>query len=172
VTPIQVVAVCLRLLAVAWFLFGLNHAHGAFAYLGGGSGLAISMPAVWILAIAQLSACAILWFFPVSIASKLLPSYSRPPEPGNPIRLEEWQTLGVICIGLWGLCRAIPDAIYWSTFLNVSFSGDAGVSALGPDHKAGIVATGAEILISTWLLLGARGFAALLFRIRTAGVAK
>jgi hypothetical protein len=166
------VAVCLRFLAVVWFLYALNNAHGAFAYLGGGSGLAISMPAVWILAIAQVCACAFLWFFPVSIATRLLPSYSRSAEPDDLIRLEEWQTLGVICIGLWALSRAIPDAIYWFTFLSMSFSGNAGFGELGPDQKAGIVATGAEILIGVWLLLGAKGFAALLFRIRTAGVAK
>lgn len=171
-TPIQVVAVFLRLLAVVWFLYTLNHAHWAFAYLGGSPGLPINMPAVWITAIAQLCACAVLWFFPVSIASKLLPSYSLSAEPGNPNRLEEWQTLGVICIGLWGLSRAIPAATYWVTLMNLSFSGDAAVSELSSDQKAGMVATGVEILIGAWLLLGAKGIAALLFRMRTAGVAK
>ena len=128
--PIQVVAVCLRFLAIVWLLYALNNAYGALSYLGLQGGVPGSRWVVWIQAALQLVVCGALWFFPVTIASKLLPSYSRPPDPQNPPHLHEWQTLGVICIGLWALSRAVPDLVYWITYMGMAFEGDSPVGSL------------------------------------------
>jgi hypothetical protein len=172
VTPIQVVAVCLRFLAIVWLLYALNNAYGALSYLGLQSGVPGSRWAVWIQAAPQLAICGALWFFPVTIASKLLPSYSQPRDLQSPAPLQEWQALGVICIGLWALSRAVPDLVYWVTYMGMAFEGDSPVGEFAPDQKAGFIATIAEIAVGLWLVLGAKGVAALLFKIRTAGVAK
>jgi hypothetical protein len=172
VAPIQVVAVCLRFLAIVWLLYALNNAYGAMSYLGLQGGVPGSRWVVWVQAGLQLVICGALWFFPVTIASKLLPSYSRPPDPQNPPHLHEWQTLGVICIGLWALSRAVPDLVYWITYMGMAFEGDSPVGDLAPDQKAGFIATLVEIAVGLWLVLGAKGAAALLFKVRTAGIAK
>jgi hypothetical protein len=172
VTPIQVVAVCLRFLAIVWLLYALNNAYGAFSYLGHQSAPSGAGWVVWLQAGLQLAICAVLWFFPVTIASKLLPSYSQPPDALNPPRWNEWQTLGVICIGLWTLTRAVPDLVYWVTSMGMSFESDSPVNELAPDQKASFITTLVEIAIGIWLVLGAKGMAAVLFKIRTAGVAK
>jgi hypothetical protein len=127
---------------------------------------------IWIQAALQVAICGVLWFFPVTIASKLLPSYSKPPDPQNPPSVYEWQTLGVICIGLWALSRAVPDLVYWVAYMGMAFESDAPLGELAPDQKAGFIATVVEIIVGAWLVLGAKGVAALLFKIRTAGVAK
>jgi hypothetical protein len=127
---------------------------------------------VWLQVALQLAICAVLWFFPVTIASRLLPSYSQPPDAENHPRWNEWQTLGVVCIGLWALSRAIPDLVYWVTFMGVSFENDSPVGELAPDQKASLTSTLAEIAIGLWLVFGAKGMAAVVFKIRTAGVAK
>jgi hypothetical protein len=171
-TPTQVVAVCLRFLAIVWLLYTLNHAYSLFAYLGLQNQDPESIWFVWIQVAVQLLVCAALWFFPFTIASKLLPSHGAQSEPKIAHSMLDWQTLGVICIGLWALARAVPDVVYWATFMNISFSGDSGVSELSPDQKASLISTVVEIAVGLWLILGAKGFAALLFKIRTAGVAK
>jgi hypothetical protein len=172
VAPIQVVVVCLRFLAIVWLLYALNNAYGAMSYLGLQSGVPGGRWVVWIQAALQLAICGALWFFPVTIASKLLPPHSRPAEPPSPPLLQEWQTLGVICIGLWALSRAVPDMVYWVTYMGMAFESDTPVNEFAPDQKAGFIATIAEIIVGLWLVLGAKGVAALLFKIRTAGVAK
>jgi hypothetical protein len=172
VTPIQIVAVCLRFLAIVWLLNALNDAYGALTYLLVQSEVPDFRWFVWAQAALQLAICCALWFFPTTIATKLLPSYARPTDSHSPPGLLEWQTLGVICIGLWALSRAVPDLVYWGTYMGMALDGDSPVSQLSADQRAGLLATFAEIAIGLWLVLGAKGAAALLFKIRTAGIAK
>ena len=171
-TPHHVVALCLRLVAIIWLLYTLSHVHSLFMYLNAPPEIAIRGPVVWLVAFLQIATCAVLWFFPVTIATKLLPSAAAMPERPVPPSLIEWQTLGVICIGLWGLSRAIPDAIYWLTFFNMRVTTEYGSGDLDPEQMASVITTLAEIAISAWLLFGAKGFAAFLFKLRTGGVAK
>lgn len=118
-TPSQIVVMCLRLLALVWLLYTLGHLYGLFAYLNNDGAALISKSAVWFFALLQLAICGFLWRFPATIARTLLPSLRSEPETAPPPRLVEWQTLGVICIGLWGLSRAVPHAVYWVDVLQL-----------------------------------------------------
>ena len=173
-TPKLVVALGLRLAALIWLLYTLSHMHALLLYLNDDPGVPGSRSVVWLFASLQIATCTVLWFFPVTIATKLLPSAAAAAavEQPAPPTLIEWQTLGVICIGLWGLSRAIPDAIYWLTFFSLTAGTELEFANSNPEDKARLIMTIAEIAISTWLLFGARGFAAMLFKVRTAGVAK
>jgi hypothetical protein len=159
-------------LAIVWLLNVLNDAYGSLSYVAIQNDSPGFRWTVWIQVALQGAICAALWFFPVTIATALLPSYSKPPDPENPPRLLEWQTLGVICIGLWALTRAVPDLIYWSAYMSMAFEGDSSLGELSADQRAGLVSTLAELAIGIWLVLGAKGMAALLFKIRTAGISK
>src|SRR6188768_3774422 len=134
--------------------------YGLFTYLDSNSGVAISKTTIWLFAFLQIVTCAVLWFFPATIAKKLLPSATDTDLPRSPVALIEWQTLGVICIGIWALTRAIPDAIYWMTFYSMSESVDYSFSILNAEQKASIITTVAELAIGLWLVFGAKGFAA------------
>jgi len=115
--------------------------------------------------------CVVLWFFPMTLATKLVPG-SIPDEPNaDPPRLVEWQTLGVICVGLWGVVDAIPSLVFWITFATLNL-GDDFHGGLTPHEKATIVSAAVQLAIGLWLVFGAKGFAALLFKIRNGGVAK
>src|SRR6187399_2121452 len=115
-TPQQIVVVLLRLIALLWLLFTLTHMYGLFAVYHGGEGLGISRPIVMLSAAFQVFVCFALWFFPSTIAANLLRSGQPADEPAPTRPLVEWQTLGVICVGLWTLAQAIPDSIYWLTY--------------------------------------------------------
>jgi len=171
-TPIQIVAVVLRLLAVIWFLYILGHTYGLLSFWRVGSNEVIGGAFIWFTVILQLVICLLLWFIPATIARKLLPAAADSGETRTPVALVEWQTLGVICIGIWALTRAVPDAFYWLTFYGMSVGANYGEFDLGPEQKAGIFTTLAELAIGTWLVFGSKGLAALLFKIRTAGISK
>ena len=44
------------------------------------------------------------------------------------------------------------------------------MSDFGPEQKAAMILTVAELAIGIWLLLGAKGIAAAIFKLRTAGL--
>ena len=171
-TPLQIVALGLRLVALIWLLYTFNHLHGLFAYVNDDSGIVIRKSVIWLFAFLQIATCAVLWFYPRTIAEKLLPSASTAEQARSPVAMVEWQTLGVICIGIWALSKAIPDAIYWMTYYSMSFGADGDAFYLDAAQKARVASTVAELGIGLWLVFGARGFAAFLFKLRTAGVSK
>jgi hypothetical protein len=172
VKPQHIVATCLRLLAVFWLLYALSRANSTLGLARSDMGITVNVTAVWILALAQIAACAALWFFPMTIAARLIPGGARAEEPAAPAQLADWQSLGMICVGLWGLLDAIPGLVYWISFVTLSHNEDSLYDGLTFQQKATIAARVVGLLLSLWLVFGAKGFAAMLFRIRTAGVSK
>lgn len=170
--PQYIVATCLRFLAAIWVLYLLSRVHTVFTYLADQRASLHLKSIVVTVALLQLVICVYLWFFPLTVATRLMPFASSMENSTASPTILEWQTLGVICIGLWGMSRAIPSAVYWITLVNLMFSDGLSFASLSPDVKASVFSTTAELAISAWLLFGARGFAAILFKIRTAGVSK
>jgi len=80
----------------------------------------------------------------------------------------DWQVLGIICVGLWGLIRAIPDAMYWAVILQTWLTADYGLTALSSVQKSRIAATILELGLALWLVFGARKIAVYLFGVRMA----
>jgi hypothetical protein len=165
--PRLIVALGLRLVALVWLLYTRSHLYGFFAYMNPNYSNYVSEPVVWLFVFIQIAICGVLWFFPSTIADKLIPSAARAGEEPIPARLEDWQTIGIICVGLWSLSGAIPDVIYLLTFLYMS-----GLSGLDSSQKANTIATVIQLGISIWLVFGARALALFLFKIRTGGVSK
>jgi hypothetical protein len=166
VTPLQIVALGVRLVALIWLLYTLNNLHHVFMYLDMEMYRGVSRPLVWIFSGLQLAGCALLWFFPRSIAARLLPSRDAQ-QPASSPQLVEWQTIGVILIGLWAMVDAIKNALYWA---GVLFWVQGSFGDFSPEWKASVILTLVEFPIALWLLLGAKGIAAALFRLRTAGL--
>jgi hypothetical protein len=166
-SPHQILTVCIRLVAIVWLLFTISHIDSLFAYLNEGSRLQLDKTSVYFFASLQVAACVVLWMFPRSVAAKLLPGPDSNTSP-SPSSTIEWQFLGVMCVGIWELSRAIPDAAYWITFYNImATSSNLGLSYFSAEQKAGMIATIAELGIGFWLVLGAKGFTSILFKIRT-----
>ena len=107
-----------------------------------------------------------LWFFPLTIARKLLrsPSDARPPPSSSDV----WLGMGCALIGLWLLATSLPalviDAFVFAAAVNAS--GDT--SAL----RQNVLYYLAEVAIAAWLILGARGFREVFWWARNAGVSK
>ena len=162
--PIDIVALILRVLAVVWFVYCLGQVQQWFH---ASQALAGRVPAFWWLLALQVLGCVILWFFPRSIARTLQPALAQTQVEAAP-SWGQWQILTLIALGLWLLTRAIPDAVYWLTLHSLLNQSNRVWDVLQPDQKAGMVATVVELGLGVWLLFGAQGFAAFLFRARTA----
>ncbi len=153
----DIVAVASRLFAVCLLVSCIRFAAGAISTDEPYALLVISC--VPLLAIA-----AVLWFFPLTVARRLLPvmKESRPcVDPASRTALE----LGLTLIGFWILSRALIDLLYWIVLIAQMHRAQVPLE-LTMDQVANAVATVAEIALGFWLLLGSRGVINLFHRIR------
>lgn len=112
-----------------------------------------------IVPVLLLLIAAALWFFPLTVASKLIPRSSLAQSTSLPV--EEPQRTGFLLLGLWVLAGAIPSLIRYSFLLYHTFRPGAMVE-LGLNLPAAMLYTCAELIIGIWLLFGARGLLGLL----------
>ena len=109
--------------------------------------------------------CAILWFFPLTIARKLLPAMGEPRSEAamsGSVAL----SVGLTLLGVWVLAYALPDAIYWATLFLLTRQLDSGYFEWGHEQIASIVTTAAELVLATWLILGGTGIKRFILRYR------
>ena len=112
--PQHIVATTLRILAIVWLVYALTRVHSIFAYAASDSRISVNVSVIVFVTILQLAGCAVLWFFPLTLAARLVPG-SVPDAPNaDPPHLVEWLTLGMICVGLWGLIDSIPSLVFWA----------------------------------------------------------
>jgi hypothetical protein len=133
------------------------------------SGSAILPSAYFYLAIiltTALSASLFLWFFPLSIARKLLP-VMKEPQPSVTWQSGNAMELALAVLGFWILADAIADAFYWASFyFFVHQATGTGFETIGAAEKAEMIVTVIELVLGSWFVLGHRGVATLFNRIR------
>jgi hypothetical protein len=150
--PHQILAVCLRAVAVLWFMYVLSHAVSVLPLAAEGPEPRVSWAFLISSIAAQLVGCALLWVFPFTIANKLLRA-SGSDKDTTPVSAYQWQVLILTGIGIWVLTRAVPDTVYWAVIAQANHSVDV---ALAPDQKAGIVATVVELAVGIALVVGSK----------------
>ena len=106
-SPHQAVAVAVRIFA-AWLGITVLRDLASFAFLRQsdipGYGFAVIVVALAALLVAAL------WFFPGTIAGKLLsPDNARPEAAASP---DLWLAIGCALLGLWMLTSALPTLIF------------------------------------------------------------
>ena len=113
-----------------------------------------------------LAACLFLWFFPLTVASKLIPktSLAVPVVPPG----EHLQAAGFCLLGLWVLSSAIPRTVNF--VILYYYSRQEPTPGLFERTYATAAEAVAEIAIGVWLLFGARGLLEILRSARTAGL--
>ena len=168
-TPHQILIVAIRLVAIFWFFHAVSHTAGILSLVPSAGFEESSLPFVWGLAAAEMITCVILWLAPATIARRLLPSGEAPASSPAPALLE-WQTMAVIAIGIWVLSQAIPEITYWLILIGLTYSDGRLLDHLADGNKADLVALATKLVLGFWLVFGAKGFAAFLFRVRTAGI--
>jgi hypothetical protein len=166
-TPHQILIVGIRLLVILWLLniFG-QVASGLAAAVHVGEELMLWARLTWVSIGIQVAVCALLWFFPATLASKLLRGGDVPVVSAS-IPFSEWRDLCFVTVGIFVLASAIPNMIYWVVFVGSvePFGPD-----LDPEQKAIAFSNLFELLIGLALTLGARKFGTFLQRARSVDV--
>ncbi len=163
----EIVAIAVRLFAVALAIYGLNKLPGMAIFFKqeGMQGAAYAFAGIssLIFVIALF-----LWFFPSSVAAKIIPKSKSPTEAAK-WNKEELLTCGFIILGIYFLFYTLSDAIYWFYIWKYSVYFEGTRIELNVDQMARIYATVAEFVIVVLLLLGSRGIANMILKLRYAG---
>jgi hypothetical protein len=159
-SPHQIVAVALRLFAV-WVAIDVLRTLPSFYFAreSDAPGLVYSLSFFALTIVIVLA----LWFFPRTIAGKLLsPASAEREAPASP---DTWLAMGCALIGLWMLTTAVPALVF-----DVFAYSSAGSNYDETDKlRHWILYQVVEVLIALWLVFGARGFRELFWWARDAG---
>lgn len=164
-SPQQIVAVALRVFA-AWLCVDLFRTLPvlSFARRGDAPGFLFVLVFFGLTGLLVL----VLWFFPRTIAGKLL---SAPvSEPTASISPDTWLAIGCALIGLWMLASTLPRLVA-EGFTLYQASSDPGYRDQGVTKSWAIYYV-VEVAIALWLILGARGFRKVFWWARYAGLTK
>ena len=124
-----------------------------------------SLVLVGLVLAGSLAVCAALWFFPLTIARKLLPAM-REPRSETAMSGSVALSVGLTLLGVWVLAYALPDALYWATLFLLSRQVGAAYVPWGYEQIASVVTTVAELALAAWLIFGSSGIKRLILRYR------
>lgn len=164
----QIVGIAVRLFAIFLVLYTLRYASSLLPYAALPPPNNISFAFISTLALFPILAAVLLWFFPLSVATTLIPGIKTKKQPA-PLDAGGIEVVAFSVMGLWALTTAIPDILYWIAFTYRVKSVGIGSPELSPENIGNIVATIAELVIGFWLLFGSRGLLGVVRRARQAG---
>ena len=160
----DIVAVASRLFAVFVFVFTLRTVAGAVHVVTAGENM-VSLATLVVIVLALLSITALLWFFPLTIARKLLP-VMKEPRSEHALDASTSLSIALTAIGIWFLANAIVDATYWLILYSRVHNSDVTGFEWTPDQLANMAATIIELAISLWLIFGSTGIKHMINRIK------
>jgi hypothetical protein len=164
-TNAQIVGLGVRLFAIWLFVYVLQLAPNLWVFTHRDGDTIMMTMGVITPALLVLVAVA-LWFFPLTVASKLIPRSALAQSTSLPI--EDLQQCGFLLLGLWVLSNAIPSFVRYVFFLYY-FLGPHATLDLGTNIPGGMLFSSVQLIIGIWLLFGARGLLGLLRWARRAG---
>ena len=163
-SPHQIIAVMVRLFAV-WVTVHLPGQLYSFYF----QGTKFDQPQTGLITIGILIVVVALvlglWFFPLSIARRLLGS--SPLENTPPASSNTWLATGCALIGLYLLTEYLPSLVRDV----VVFSSTERLTGDFSELKSSIAYFVCMVAIALWLIIGATGFAKALRWARYAGLA-
>jgi hypothetical protein len=164
VKPEHVVAIALRLFAIALILYTVSSFIGsAWFVFGSGSNSGASVLVV-IVTVLMLAAAFLLWRFPLWIASRLVRFDDSINRTSSSISVSELQTVAFTVLGIYLLLKGVTAGIYWVFLFNALREYD-----IDAHQWASVLMTIAEILLACFLVSGAKGLTVLISKVRQAG---
>lgn len=173
--PIHYLGLAVRLFAICLIAFAVYNLAGLissyFSASEFGPYSVISLPLLLVAVVLPMLISILLWFFPLSVAYKLLGSEDREFEPINPKSL---LTILIASIGLFFLYKALMDGVFWLSFYFGYSTGGSYMetpmevpffTAIGASGKATIISTIIELVFALILTLRCKSIAKLMARI-------
>jgi hypothetical protein len=152
-SPHQAVAVAVRLFAVWLATYLIRTTPFYVVGLGGHDNSGLIFASAIVTALGFVIAAA-LWFFPLTIARKILPIAAAAPAPPQPPDI--WLSMGCSLIGLWMLATSVSGLLQ-NGFALYYVDRSYGVE-IPTEIKHGMLHSLLNVAVAAWLILGARGF--------------
>ena len=161
-TPQQIVALGIRLLAIAILVFSVKYLISVPLNTGG-SGLDPSVISMsYIVGGVCVLVAVLLWLFPMAIAHKIVPRTRF----DNYLTLNAHEAARVGCslVGLWLLAQTIPNAL-WFLFAALATPGEQSfLRSLNVSQRTTLAFYTCQLVLSTLLILKSDWFAHLTLR--------
>ena len=155
--------VMVRLFAIALFVYGVSRLEYVINFSSySDSYVDQSIIFSIVSSVLPMVISIIIWFFPLLVAQKILPSSD---DSKVEIDAHSLLTVFVLAIGLYAIYYAIADSLYWLTLANVFVRDEfGGISkTFSNQDKSSIVATVIQFLLAVFLLARAKTIATQLF---------
>jgi hypothetical protein len=165
VTKEQIVGLAVRLFAVFLVIYVVRHASSLIPLLSESSKYRVGAAYLTLIVLFPIVAAILLWRLPLTVAATLIPGVNTKKRP-RPINSTDMERVAFTILGVWVFATAIPDVVYWTTFVYLLNNASAGKPIFAPEDLSNIVATAVELAIGLWLLLGTRGIIDFLRRLR------
>ena len=163
-TNAQIVGLGVRLFAIWLLVYVLRVAPDLWAAIlryGDSTATFVSVAIAIFMALIAVA----LWFFPLTVASKLIPRSSL--EHSTSLPVEDVQRCGFLLLGLWVLSSAIPTLVRYGFLLYFAHK-ERALLDLGLNIAAAMLSVSVQLAIGVWLMFGARGLLRLLRWARSA----
>jgi hypothetical protein len=159
-TPQQIVGLGVRLFAIWLAVSGIPYLVAIPGALAQHS--LEGVPVAYSVGVAYAVVAALLWFFPMAIAHKLVPRTQF----AEPLRVPAFEAARIGCalLGLWLLIRSGPGFVSLVFRAYVVSGSGAVFSGLAPDQKIDIGIYCLELLIAILLLVRSSSFARFITR--------
>ncbi len=164
----QIVGLAVRLFAIFLLIYTVRYLSDYIHVLMGESYFKGNTTPLIILTLIPFIIVVLLWFFPLKVATRLIPKIENT-EPAVQLGNNEIEHIALSLLGVWVLASAIPDIFYWTTFAYMIKSSGMVLGVLRPENVGNIVATISEIIIGIWLIVGSKGIVGIVRRLRYAG---
>ena len=150
-SPHQIIAVAIRLFAIWLVIYLAQTAPSFFRETIRVDDPAVSV-AIVVISILAVLLVLFLWFFPLTVARRLLDARNlAPAEPASP---DTWFSVGCALIGIWLIIPALASLTY---NLSVLYMAQRNAALETTGLHFGWIYYSVEIVFGAWLLLGARG---------------
>jgi hypothetical protein len=133
-------------------------------------GIALLLASVLVSVVMPVLLGLVLVYFPGTITTRVLRIEGL--EFGNDNDFKALQRVAFATIGLWLALYALIDAVYFYSKARLFFQFLQGMPSysklppLSPDDFGGLVASGLQLIVGLWLLIGNRGIVNVLTRLR------
>ncbi len=164
-TSTQIVGLGVRLFSVWLFVYVVRNVPAMWNFNVAESDASANV-AVAVVAAVVLAIVAVLWFFPLTVARKLLPRTQS--EDRLALPLEQVESAGFCLVGLWIVATAVPSAFYW-ILMSYYVLKPGSLLSLSPYELASMSSIGVQLILGIWLFFGAKGLRGLLRWARSAG---
>ncbi|PWK45370.1 hypothetical protein [Pleionea mediterranea] len=163
---IHYLGLIVRLFAIALFAFGVKNATFFLETLFYYSEDAVRSTTLFMAlsALAPLIISVVLWFFPMTAASKIMTDKEASVEVLSSVQL---LSIIIVGIGFYTLYYALVDAVFWLSFKNMASNGMASTINgfdSSPQDKANMIATAVAFLLSLILIFKSKTIATFISR--------